>query len=137
MINVNLNGNTWAALVIPDTTQVVTQILVNVTQASAGVCQAGIYQQSNMALLSSTNTVSTTPTGVKTLTLTTPVTLVAGQFYYIAVTAPTANGSMFGGWVNAATQINTAPIPAINASGSLPATLPSSGAASAIWALAT
>ena len=136
-INVQTNGNTWAALVFARSNITISTLLCYVTQtASPGVVQGGIYSQSTLALLGTTNTASTATTGVKTLGFTSPVALQAGQFYYLAITAPTANGSLFAGWVNAATLISTTPVPAVSSAGSLPATLTASATASVIWLMA-
>lgn len=90
-------GNIWGCMVLVPANTLITSMICLVKQAAIGAnsLQMAIYDLTGTLVMGSVFG-NTTTTGLKTLALTTPTTLVGGTLYFFALLC-TANGSRFLG----------------------------------------
>jgi hypothetical protein len=131
-MNIYQNNATWGGMIIPTTDVEISALLAWVTQTATGDVQGAIYNANTNAQLATTATASSATNGIKELSFATPVELIQGTPYYLAVSS-TGNGSLLAGRTATAT-FNNPPYPSfIQNNNRLPATLTPQFNTSLVW----
>jgi hypothetical protein len=130
-VNVYGTTSTFYGIVIPAYTVSIKTIQAYVYQSASGNIQCGLYNAATGARIATTDSVSSSTTGIKTMTFATAQSLTKGTAYYLAISC-TANGSTFAG--KTVGTWNTTPRPsAYENNNRLPATLTSNSSTSLVW----
>ncbi len=95
-VNIEQNDAIWGSMIIPNSNMQVSQMQCQVTQTASGNVYFAIYDSSLSLLGSNSTGVSCSTVGIKSATLSSPVSLTSGNVYYLCARSD-ANGSRFSG----------------------------------------